>query len=303
LLKNTGFFRFTNIAGSAGVALNTTGQSAISADFNGDGYADIYVVNQGHPNKLYINNKNETFRDVTAAAGVGFTGQGLQAVAADYDGDGDIDILLVNEAGPVVLYRNQGNLKFQSVAGAAGIAGPRNVQSASFTDINNDGYQDLIIVQKTGGNLIFKNNGVGKFVRVTNVDLSGTDNGSASATGDVNGDGISDLILGDGDGGLSGGDSFYQNSGGAGSNWLVLTLQGTTANRAAIGAFVFLKAGVITQGQQVSGGNGQNQESLPLEFGLGVQTQADTITISWPDGKFQTLTNVAANQKLTVVEQ
>lgn len=301
LFKGLGAVQFANIASQAGVAFKGPGRSAVAADFNGDGFQDLYVANFKRPNKLFLNNKNETFRDITAAAGVGFSGASEQVVAVDYDGDEDIDIFVVNSQGSCVLYRNQGNLKFQNVTAAAGLTLPTKARSANWGDFDKDGDLDVIVAQSGGDNLLFSNNGDGKFTRITNVDLSNADDPSSTASSDSDNDGDTDVAVGDEDGGGNSGDSVYQNTGGAGNNFLIVTLQGTVSNRSAIGAKVLLKMGALLQVQVVSGGDGKNQSSLPLEFGIG-DAKSVILFISWPSGKTQGLDNVAANQKIKIVE-
>ncbi len=300
LFKNIGAFQFANVASSAGVAFKGPGRAAVSADFNNDGFADIYVVNFQKPNKMYFNNGNETFRNVTASAQVGFSGASQHAVAIDYDGDEDIDLFVVNNNGPSLLYRNLGNGKFQNVAGAAGLAGPKKGRSASFSDFDHDGDYDLLLVQSDGANLLFANNS-GKFSRVTNVDLSNADDPSSTTAGDTDNDGDVDVVVGDSDGGADSGDSVYQNTGGGNNNWLILILQGSASNRSAIGAKVLVRTGILLQVGVVTAGNGKNQESLPLEFGLGAATSADLI-IFWPSGKQQPMPGVTGNRKVTITE-
>jgi hypothetical protein len=156
-------------------------------------------------------------------------------------------------------------------------------------------------VQAPGENIFFRNLGNGRFSRTTNVDISNSDNPSSVSTGDTDNDGSPDVIIGDGDGSQNQGDSMYQNTGAAGNNWLVITLQGTQSNRSAIGAKVLVRTGLLLQAKLVSGGNGRSQESLPLEFGLG-QAGTSTITVFWPSGNVETLENVAANQHLRITE-
>jgi hypothetical protein len=298
LFKQVGLFNFVDVSAPAGLSANTSSRSAIAADFNNDGFPDLYVANSGHPNKLYLNNKNETFKDITQSAGVGFNGDSRQVTAADYDGDGDIDLFVANAEGTSVLYRNLGNVKFQNVTAGSGLLGPKNATSASFTDFDNDGDQDLMLVQAPGGNLIFRNDGKGKFLKVSNVDVTNPSNASSTSSADTNNNGTSDVVIGGSNGSD---DTLYDNTGGAGNNWLVLVLQGIASNRSAIGAKIVLRAGAILQAKVITSGNGQSQDSLPVEFGLGAATSAQII-IAWPSGKTQTLQNVAANQKLKVIE-
>ena len=298
LFKQVGLFRFVNVSLSAGLALNSDGRSAVAADFNNDGYQDLYIANFDRPNKLYVNNKNETFRDVTQSAGVGFTGASEQVTVSDYDGDGDFDLFIANSDGASILYRNTGNLKFQNATANAGLQGPRSATSASFTDFDNDGDQDLLIAQSHGENVLYRNIGGGKFVKVVNVDITTPSNASSTSSGDSNNNGAPDVVIGGSDGS---GDSVYDNTGGAGNNWLVLVLQGTESNRSAIGAKVVVRAGAGLQAKVISAGNGQSQDSLPLEFGLGGATTAQVI-IAWPSGRTQVLQNIPVNQQLRIME-
>lgn len=301
LFKNTGIFNLVNVGASAKVDVNSTGRSAVVADFNNDNFPDIFVVNFNRPNKLYINNGNETFRDVSTSAGVGGAGPGQQAVVADYDQDGDTDLFVVNSGAASILYRNIGNLKFQKATAVAGLAGPKNAKSASFADYDNDGDDDLLLLQTPGGNIFFRNNGAGKFARIFNVDLDESDDPTSVVNGDFNNDGLIDVVIGDGDGGEENGDSIFINTGGEGNNFLIVTLEGTSSNRSAIGAKVLVRVGLIPQAKEVSAGNGKNQESLPLEFGLGGATQASSVQIFWPSGLVETKPNVPAG-RVTYVE-
>ncbi len=301
LFKNVGTFRFANVASTAKVNFTGPGRGVVSADFNNDGFQDLYVLNFQRPNKLYLNNGNETFRDATASAGVGFSGASQNVSAVDYDGDEDIDLFVVNSNGPSLLFRNQGNGKFQNVAAAAGLAGPKKGRSASFADYDHDGDLDVIITQVEGQNKLFSNVGGGRFNPITNVDLSNADDPSSSGGGDTDNDGDVDVAIGDSDGGSDSGDSVYQNTGGGNNNWILLTLQGTISNRSAIGAKVIVRTGVILQAAVVTAGNGNNQDTLPLEFGLGSATTSQIIVI-WPNGREQILNDVAGNRKVTITE-
>jgi hypothetical protein len=301
LFKNVGGFQFANIAGTAGLDFKGPGRAAVAADFNNDGLQDLYVVNFQKKNRLYFNNGNDTFRNVTDSANVGFSGASQHAVAVDYDGDENVDLFVVNNNGPSVLYRNLGNGKFQNVAGSAGVAGPHKGRAATFSDFDHDGDYDLLFAQSDGANLLFANNH-GKFSRVTNVDLSNANNPSSTTGGDTDNDGDVDVVIGDADGGQDSGDSVYINSGGGENHWITIVLQGTQSNRSAIGAKVLVRTGNILQVGVVSSGNGKNQESLPLEFGLGAATTADII-VFWPSGKQQGAPQLPADRKTTIVEQ
>lgn len=301
LFKSTGLFHFTDVSAAAHVNFNGPGRACVAGDINGDGYPDIYVVNENAPNKLYLNNKNETFREAGVGAGVAFNGDSQEADLSDYDGDGDLDLFVVNGDGPSVLYENLGQARFQDVSSSSGIQGPQNGKSATFNDVDNDGDQDLILVQSPGSKFLFKNLGNGKFTPVSNVDLADSGDPDSATSGDSDNDGQNDAVVGDSGNQSPTSNTLYQNTGDGTSHYLTLVLVGTESNKSAIGATVVLRAGLILQAQQVSSGNGQNENSLPLEFGLGPNTTASLI-IQWPSGKVQNMSNVAADQTLTITE-
>jgi hypothetical protein len=305
LLKQQGL-RFTNIASSAGIAFNGPGRSAIAADFNNDGYQDILLINFKKPNKLYRNNKNETFTDVAPSAGLAFSGASLQAAVADYDNDQDFDIFLVNNEGPSLLYKNKDNLKFEKIIPKP-LKSAKKGAAAVFSDIDADGDNDLVLAQSDGINLLFENLGKGKFKVIKGIDFSRPDNPTGIAIGDFNNDGLPDIAIGNTDDTTDHGDSLYKNTGGGGNNFLVLTLQGSKSNRAAIGAKVVVEVGLAFLAKLVTAGNGQNQESLPLEFGLGQALFVDQIQIAWPSGQTQTISQIGgskiqANKSYRIVE-
>lgn len=300
LYKNTGN-HFTNVASSAGLAVTSAGRSALAADFNSDGLLDLFVTNFKHPNKLYVNKGNETFQDISSSAGVAFTGGSVQAVIADYDRDTDMDLFVVNNTGSSILYKNLSNMKFSNVTPSV-LKTPQKGSAAAFIDINLDGNQDLILAQTSGGNKLFENKGNGVFAAAT-LDLSNPANPTAISIGDFNNDGLPDIAIGDGNEDQVHGDSLYQNSGGGGNNFLTITLVGgSSTNRSAIGSTVIIQTGQTYQSRQITTGNGQSQESLPLNFGIGVASIVDTIRVIWLGGSTQIKSNVPANTKLTITQ-
>lgn len=293
---------FTNIATAAGIADTSSGRSAVAFDANADGFQDLFVVNFNHPNKLYLNKGNETFSDISASAGVAFSGGSVQAAVADYDRDKDTDLFVVNNNGSSILYRNAGNLKF-SVATPGVVKSPKKGIAAAFADVDSDGNDDLVLAQTAGGNKLFRNKGKGQFEIVSDIDLNNPDNPTGITIGDFNNDGLPDIALGDGDDSQDRGDSLYQNSGGGGNNFVILTLVGGASNKAAIGARVIVQTGLTFQAKEVTAGNGQNEESLPLEFGIGVAPSIDVIQIFWPGSATpQILKNIKANSKVKVIQ-
>ncbi|NOZ62759.1 MAG: CHAT domain-containing protein [Calditrichaeota bacterium] len=177
LLQNTGSGNFLNITKLAGVAgLGISSNDLALADFDNNGYLDIYVGNNG-PNVLYLNKGNFKFIDVTDKAGVGDTLISL-CTAGDYDNDGDLDIYVANNRGgmdeypikdkwPNRLYRNNGKGIFTDVAQAAGVQDFGNSKGCCFGDYDNDGDLDLYVGNDAGENSLFQNNGDGTFSNVT----------------------------------------------------------------------------------------------------------------------------------------
>jgi len=148
--------KFTHTDGGAGTRylVQTVAAGVAVFDYNGDGFPDIYFLN-GAPvpgsrfdyvprNRLYRNNGDWTFTDVTGQSNTGDPGYGLGVATADYDNDGDQDIYISN-FGPDVLYRNNGNGVFTDVTQQAGVASDRFGAGVAFVDVNNDGHLDLYV--------------------------------------------------------------------------------------------------------------------------------------------------------------
>jgi hypothetical protein len=147
---------FHHVNGGSGrrFFLETVGSGAVFFDANGDGFVDLYLVNGAvlpgataevtPTNRLYISNRDGTFVDVTARAGVGDTGYGAGCAAADYDNDGDLDLYVTN-FGPNTLYRNDGDGTFTNVTETAGVGDGGWSLSCAFADYDNDGHVDLYV--------------------------------------------------------------------------------------------------------------------------------------------------------------
>lgn len=301
LFKNEGNGHFTDEASAAHVNFSGPGRSAVSADFNGDGFPDLYVANFHAPNKLFINNGGGTFRTVSGAA---FAGASVLAIVGDYNNDKRLDILVVNSGGPSVLFKNtgndaSGNPKFVKVN--AGISSATRGIAAAFGDFNNDGFMDMLIIQSTGGNILFQGNGTGTFSAVSSVNLNNPTDPTGTTIADYNTSGLLSFMIGDRGTGQTGGDSLYQNVSQK-NHWIEITLKGTQSNRSAIGAIVTSKTGTTFQERVVSGGNGHDQDSLVVHFGLGTSTKVDELDILWPSGVVQHCLNVNADRKVSITE-
>jgi hypothetical protein len=222
---------------------------------------------------LYRNNGNGTFTDVTHAAGVANSNNNRGVVWGDYDNDGYLDLYVVNGGSfqgnePNVLYHNNGDGTFTEIPDAAGARGDTEGRGdgAAWGDFNNDGFLDLYVV-----------NGRGR--------------PTLPRTGD-----LSCLVTGP--------HLLYRNNRNT-HRWLKVGLVGTVSNRDALGAQVTLQAGGLRQFREVNGGGGGqffSQGSGPVHFGLGQAEGIDSLTVSWPSGLLQELTNIGPNQTLTLVE-
>jgi hypothetical protein len=218
---------FTDVTDTAGVAGGNFGMGVAAADYDGDGWVDIYVTDYGR-NILYHNNHDGTFTDVTDKAGVAAPGWSTCAVWFDYDNDGKLDLFVSsfvlynkqtscgsNRLGrkfyciprmfqpqPGRLFHNNGNGTFTDVSEASGIAGsPGKSFGAVATDVNNDGLMDLFVANDTMPNFLFINKGNGKFQEVglpAGVAYGAAGNprsGMGVDAADYDGDGWQDLLV------------------------------------------------------------------------------------------------------------
>ena len=199
LWRNRGNGTFVDVTDKAGVGYPGWGMGAVAADYDNDGWDDLYVTCYG-PNRLYRNNHDGTFSDVTDRAGVGDSRWSTGAAFADYDGDGWLDLFVANyvslrldalpefgkgkfcefhgvpvQCGPRglagsgdSLYRNKGDGTFEDVSTKAGVADPgeRFGMGVAWSDVDGDGRPDLFVANDAGPNFLYKNNGNGTFVDV-----------------------------------------------------------------------------------------------------------------------------------------
>lgn len=332
LFRNMGDGTFVNVAPEgAGLGDTLYTMGCAWGDYDNDGDPDLYVVNylEG-PNRLMRNDGPDwqhpgewLFTDVAAETGLDDTGSGLAAAWGDFDNDGWLDLYLANK-GENRLFRNVGAASpdpgaplFADVTAESGetLTDGQYGTGVAWADFDNDGDLDFFLGNHWPDagpdyavNQLLRNEGSAGDWTFTNI--APTNGAGVSDSLSTNGAAWSDF---DGDGDLdlyfanmtAGANKLFRNdlADSTGNHWLHLDLVGTCANTAAIGARVTAQAGGVSMLREVDGGSGfLSQPSLTIEFGLGAATVADVVTIAWPDGANQTLRDIAADQRLTVVE-
>lgn len=326
LYRNRGDGTFADVSVASGVARveRRYPMTALAADLDGDGWTDLYVACDSTAAILYHNNHDGTFTDVAlesgAAYGEGGNAQaGMGLAAGDFDADGRLDLLKTHFADDVPsLYRNLGKGLFEDAAVAAGLGVEnRYVEwGAGLPDLDNDGRQDLLYVTGNvypeierllphyphrGPRVVFRNAGAGVFENVT--DRSGEarvpHSSRGAAFGDIDNDGDLDVLIMN----MNEAPSLLRNDYAGGNRWLSLRLEGTRSNRSAIGATVVVTSGGKRQAQVVTSQSSYySHDDFRLHFGLGQRDKADRVEITWPDGRIDVRTNVAAGRQVSVVE-
>lgn len=277
------------------------------ADYDNDGDQDVIVINQSLTVKLYQNNGDGTFTRVLGSAfeSVGvFTAR--SASWGDYDNDGFLDVFIASLSGLNKLFRNLGDGTFSEVVGSAVADASIGFASGSgWADLDND--QDLDLVVSGTSPAIFYNNGNGTFTKYASQELVNATNLAkfyGVAFNDVDDDGFLDFLYG----GFSNPDlpnAIFRNgtTSSASTKWLKVKLVGTVSNRSAVGARLTLTAGTKTQIREVQSHTGHSSQSSVIQhIGLGANSTVTTLVIKWPSGIVQTLTNIPANQTITIPE-
>ncbi len=328
LYHNNGDGTFTDVSEKAGILKPGPRYSitAVSYDFDNDGWPDIYIAVDSEPSILFRNNHDGTFTDIGVMAGCAYNDDGheqagMGVAVADYDCDGWFDIFKTNFADDTCnLYHNNGDGTFSDVSLASGV-GVNNRYVAwgcGFIDYDNDGWADIVQINghvypevdrynfgETFRNprLVYKNLGNGHFRDVSaemGPGISERFSSRGAAFGDYENNGAMDVLVLN----LNDPPSLLRNEGGIRQNWIKLKLIGTMCNRTAIGARVRVIAGKHIQMDEVhSGTSVMSQSDLRLHFGLGKAEVVDMIEVKWPTTqKVEKFAQVKANQILTIRE-
>jgi hypothetical protein len=326
LFHNNGDGTFTDVTRRSGLAAASGSypMTAVAADYDNDGWPDIYVACDSTPSWLFRNQHDGTFQQEGLERGVALSEDGLEQAGmgiavGDYDLDGNLDIFKTHFADDTnVLYRNDGKGYFNDSTIRAGIGVETRYVGwgTGMIDLDNDGHPDLFVV--TGGvypeversqpaypfhtpRLVFRNLGDGRFEELIEEAGPGVAAAHASrgcAFGDFDNDGDVDVLVMN----MNEPPSLLRNDVSGGGHWLKVLLAGVTSNRSAIGARVIARYGDRVQAQEVSAQSSfYSASDRRLHFGLGTATSAE-LTIRWPNGNTESIPRVDANQLVVVRE-
>ena len=298
LYRNRGDGTFVDVTHAAGLDIQFdqwggSGGGMAAADFDGDGWIDLYLGAEQDRNRLFFNDGQGRFQDATTEE-TGDTGASAFSAVGDYDNDGDLDIChfsgITNISGRSFFLLNLGNRQFLDVTEAIGLSSILGSLGGDSADVDNDGDLDLI---ESGNPFLFLNNGDGTFTDRSDWFGTPSDLGFfPNSFGDFNLDGFLDGV---------GFTSLFRHNGND-HHWLRVTLVGTESGRDGLGARLIATSGSLQQLREISGGVGFGHSERVAHFGLEERTQVDRLEIRWPSGQVDVLTDIPADQKIRVIE-
>lgn len=327
LYHNTGNGTFTDVSERSGVA-RVSGRypmTAVAADFDGDGWTDIYVACDSTPSILYRNNRDGTFTDVAMESGLAYgelgnAQAGMGLAVGDYDRDGQLDVLKTHFADDVpALYRGLGRGLYEDAATVTGLALlNRYVEwGTGLPDLDNDGWPDLMYVTghvypeiearlpqypHRGPRVVFRNREGRRYEDVTALSGAGATTVHSSrgaAFGDYDNDGDVDVLVMN----MNERPSLLRNEYAGANGWIEVKLEGTRSNRSGLGATVVVTAGGRATARAVlSQSSYYSHDDLRLHFGLGAARRADLIEVRWPSGQVDRRRDVEGGRVVTIRE-
>ena len=327
LYRNQGHGRFVDVSAKAlvggkfGPALGVA-----TADYNGDGWIDIYVANDGEENLLWINQRDGTFRETALLAGAALTAEGIAEAsmgvdAGDFDNDGDDDLFMTELTGQGSnLYANDGSGNFRDVSALSALGRlsvPYTGWGTAWFDFDNDGWLDLLTVNGTivavndaapqafpyhQRKVLFRNLRDGRFEDVTSqagAVFKLSESGRGAAFGDIDNDGDVDVLVGN-DGGRV---RLLVNNLGSRNHWIGLRLVGQETGRDMLGARVAVShdGATIWRRARSDGSYGSANDPRVL-VGLGSSAAPPTIKVRWPGGHFEEWSGVPIDRWTTLKE-
>ena len=326
LYRNNGDGTFTDVTKQAGIAAATEsyGMTVVAADFDEDGWTDIFVACDSTPSLLFMNNHDGTFREEGVMRGVALSDDGMEQAGmgvgiGDYNLDGHLDLFKTHFIGDTSgFYRNDGQGNFDEVTRLAKVGVETRFTSwgTGLVDFDNDGYPDVLFV--TGSvypeverklpqypyktpRVLFRNLGNGTFEELESQAGEGIMTPHSSrgcAFGDFDNDGDVDVLIVN----MNEPPSLLRNDWKGQQNWLKVKLEGVKSNRSAIGARVLVHYGSSVQAQAVLSQSSYYSCNDPrLHFGLGAFTVAD-VEVFWPNGLHELYRKIPANQLITLRE-
>ncbi|MBV6430515.1 MAG: hypothetical protein IANPNBLG_00629 [Bryobacteraceae bacterium] len=326
LFRNNGKGVFTDVSEAAGIRKSITGygMTVSAADFDNDGWPDIYVACDSMPSLLFMNQKDGTFKEEGLIRGAALNEDGMEQAGmgigiGDFDLNGNLDIFKTHFADDTsIVYRNDGTANFEDLTARAGLGVETQFigWGAGIVDLDNDGLPDLFLV--TGNvypgiesklpsypwktpRVIFRNLGNGRFEELIEQAGPGVAAAHASrgcAFGDFDNDGDIDILIVN----MNEPPSLLRNDTSGGNHWLKVKLVGTKSNRGAIGARVTCHYGERRQAQEVlSQASFYSSNDRRLHFGLGRETVA-SLDVRWPSGLTQSFPKLAVDRILTITE-